>query len=159
APSPPPRNRNNRPPPRPDAMRSPFRTLRRTLAKMLTGATLLLAAAVAAAQPQPIVIKFSHVVAEATPKGRAAIYFNTLAEQRTKGRVRIDIYPDSKLYTDSNEMAALQSGRVQMLAPSLAKFAPLGVPEFEVFDLPYLFDSYAHLHRVTMGPVGQQLLD
>ena len=107
---------------------------------------------------QSIVIKFSHVVAEDTPKGRAATYFKKLAETRTKGRVRIEIYPNSKLYKDSDEIAALQRGDVQILAPSLAKFGPLGVREFEAFDLPYLFDSFADVHRVTMGPIGKDLL-
>ena len=53
-------------------------------------------------------------------------------------------------------MEALQLGAVQMLAPSLAKFGPLGVKEFEVFDLPFIFDNYAELHKVTQGPVGKQ---
>ena len=85
----------------------------------------------------PIVIKFSHVVALDTPKGKAAEYFKKLAEERTKGKVRVEVYPNSQLYKDKEEMEALQLGAVQMLAPSLAKFGPLGVKEFEVFDLPY----------------------
>ena len=106
----------------------------------------------------PIVIKFSHVVAQHTPKGQAADYFKKLAEERTKGRVKIEVYPNSQLYKDKEEMEALQLGAVQMLAPSLAKFAPLGVKEFEVFDLPFIFDNYSELHKVTQGPVGAKLL-
>ena len=106
----------------------------------------------------PIVIKFSHVVAQHTPKGQAADYFKKLAEERTKGRVNIEVYPNSQLYKDKEEMEALQLGAVQMLAPSLAKFAPLGVKEFEVFDLPFIFDNYSELHKVTQGPVGAKLL-
>jgi C4-dicarboxylate-binding protein DctP len=110
------------------------------------------------AQPQsPIVIKFSHVVTEHTPKGKGALKFKELAESRTKGKVKVEVYPNSTLYKDNEEMNALQLGSVQMLAPSLAKFGPLGVREFEVFDLPYLFDSYDELHKVTEGPVGKQL--
>jgi len=105
----------------------------------------------------PIVIKFSHVVAENTPKGKGALKFKELAEQRTKGKVKVEVYPNSTLYKDNEEMNALQLGSVQMLAPSLAKFGPLGVREFEVFDLPYLFDSYDELHKVTEGPVGKQM--
>ncbi|HQR70511.1 MAG TPA: TRAP transporter substrate-binding protein [Burkholderiaceae bacterium] len=106
---------------------------------------------------QPIVIKFSHVVAVDTPKGKAAEYFKKLAEERTKGRVKVEVYPNSSLFKDGEEMEALQLGSVQMLAPSLAKFGPLGAREFEVFDLPYIFDNYEELHKVTQGPVGQQL--
>lgn len=108
---------------------------------------------------QPIVIKFSHVVAVDTPKGQAANYFKKLAEERTKGRVKVEVYPNSQLYKDKEELEALQLGAVQMLAPSLAKFGPLGVREFEVFDLPYIFDDYQELHKVTQGPIGQQLLN
>lgn len=112
----------------------------------------------AAYADQAIIIKFSHVVAVDTPKGKAAEYFKKLAEEKTKGRVRVEIYPNSQLYKDKEELEALQLGSVQMLAPSLAKFGPLGAKEFEVFDLPYIFDDYAALHRVTEGAIGQGLL-
>ncbi|WP_136525102.1 TRAP transporter substrate-binding protein [Geomonas ferrireducens] len=123
--------------------------------------TLAMAAALALpinAFAAPIVIKFSHVVAQHTPKGQAADYFKKLAEERTKGRVKVEVYPNSQLYKDKEEMEALQLGAVQMLAPSLAKFAPLGVKEFEVFDLPFIFDNYQELHKVTQGQVGAKLL-
>ena len=105
----------------------------------------------------PIVIKFSHVVAVDTPKGKAAERFKELAEKATKGRVKVEVYPNSTLYKDKEEMEALQLGAVQMLAPSLAKFGPLGVKEFEVFDLPYIFPDKAVLYRVTEGPIGKSL--
>jgi len=120
-------------------------------------ATAVFAAAGVASAQQPIVIKFSHVVAVDTPKGKAADYFKKLAEERTKGRVKIEVYPNSQLFKDGEEMEAVQLGSVQLLAPSLAKFGPLGVREFEVFDLPYIFDDYNELHTVTSGPVGQGL--
>jgi C4-dicarboxylate-binding protein DctP len=122
----------------------------------IAACALLAAAGVVSAQ-QPITIKFSHVVAVDTPKGKAADYFKKLAEERTKGRVKIEVYPNSQLFKDGEEMEAVQLGSVQMLAPSLAKFGPLGVREFEVFDLPYIFDDYKELHTVTAGPVGQGL--
>src|ERR1700688_4533151 len=106
----------------------------------------------------PIVIKFSHVVAQGTPKGKGAEYFKKLAEERTKGRVKVEVYANSTLYKDNEEVDALQLGAVQMLAPSLAKFGPLGVREFEVFDLPYLFEDYDDLHKVTRGPIGAALM-
>jgi C4-dicarboxylate-binding protein DctP len=118
---------------------------------------LVAAAAQAPAQQNPIVIKFSHVVAPDTPKGKAAERFKQLAEERTHGRVKVEVYPNSTLYKDKEEMEALQLGAVQMLAPSLAKFGPIGVKEFEVFDLPYIFPDKAVLDRVTEGPVGAGL--
>jgi C4-dicarboxylate-binding protein DctP len=125
-----------------------------TLAAALTA---VLAFGTPALAQTPIVIKFSHVVAVDTPKGKGAERFKQLAEERTKGRVKIEVYPNSTLFKDGEEMEALQLGSVQMLAPSLAKFGPLGVRDFEVFDLPYIFDSYADLHKVTDGPVGAML--
>jgi len=107
----------------------------------------------------PIVIKFSHVVAADTPKGKAAEHFAKVASEKTQGRVKVEVYANSTLYKDKEEVEALQLGSVQMLAPSLAKFGPLGVKEFEVFDLPYIFDGYDQLKAVTEGPVGKQLLD
>ena len=105
-----------------------------------------------------ITIKFSHVVAADTPKGKASEYFAKRAAELTKGKVKVYVYPNSQLYKDKEEMEALQIGAVQMLAPSLAKFGPLGVREFEVFDFPFLFDDTADLQRVTQGEVGASLL-
>jgi C4-dicarboxylate-binding protein DctP len=122
----------------------------------LVAAAMLALAGTAVAQ-QPIVIKFSHVVAVDTPKGKGAEYFKKLAEERTKGRVKVEVYPNSSLFKDGEEMEALQLGSVQMLAPSVAKFGPLGVREFEVFDLPYIFDNFDDLHKVTDGAVGKTL--
>jgi C4-dicarboxylate-binding protein DctP len=116
----------------------------------------LMSAPVALAQ-DPILIKFSHVVAPDTPKGKGAEKFKELAEKATAGKVKIEVYPNSQLYKDKEELEALQLGAVQMLAPSLAKFGPLGAKEFEVFDLPYIFPNKTVLRRVTEGPIGKKL--
>ena len=104
------------------------------------------------------VIKFSHVVAADTPKGKASEFFAKKAAELTKGKVKVEIYANSALYKDKEEIEALQIGAVQMLAPSLAKFGPLGVKEFEAFDLPFIFDDVADLHKITQGAVGAGLL-
>jgi C4-dicarboxylate-binding protein DctP len=127
----------------------------KTLLFALSAAAIVSANAFAQA---PIVIKFSHVVATDTPKGKAAERFKELAEKGTNGRVKVEVYPNSTLYKDKEELEALQLGAVQMLAPSLAKFGPLGVREFELFDLPYIFPSKDVLYRVTEGPIGKSLL-
>src|SRR5450830_1884517 len=126
----------------------------KSLVFALSAATIIAGNAFAQA---PILIKFSHVVANDTPKGKAAERFKELAEKATKGRVKVEVYPNSTLYKDKEELEALQLGAVQMLAPSLAKFGPLGVKEFEVFDLPYIFPSKEVLYRVTEGPIGKDL--
>src|SRR5438874_2251293 len=106
----------------------------------------------------PIVIKFSHVVAPDTPKGKGSLKFKELAEKYTNGKVMVEVYPNSQLYKDNKELQALQLGAVQMLAPSLAKFGPLGVREFEVFDMPFILPSKAALRKVTDGPLGAKLM-
>jgi len=113
--------------------------------------------ALAALAQTPLVIKFSHVVAQDTPKGKASEFFAKRAGELTGGKVKVEVYANSTLYKDKEEMEALQIGAVQMLAPSLAKFGPLGAREFEVFDLPFIFDNADELHKVTTGPVGKQL--
>jgi C4-dicarboxylate-binding protein DctP len=130
-----------------------------------TRRTIAIATAIALAafmQPSraqsPIVIKFSHVVAPDTPKGKGANKFKELAEQYTDGKVKVEVYPNSQLYKDNEEVDALQLGAVQMLAPSLSKFGPLGAREFEAFDLPYIFQDKEALRKVTEGPVGKELL-
>ena len=127
------------------------------VSKLLAG-LFFCAASLGAYAQQPIVIKFSHVVAADTPKGKAAEMFAKKASELTGGRVKVEVYANSTLYKDKEEMEALQLGAVQMLAPSLAKFGPLGVKEFEVFDLPFIFSSYDDLRKVTNGAVGKQLL-
>ena len=126
--------------------------------RSLLAALVLLPALMTEATAQSsITIKFSHVVARDTPKGKAAEKFKELAEAATKGKVKIELYPNSTLYKDKEELEALQLGAVQMLAPSMAKFGPLGVKEFELFDLPYLFSDRASLERVTNGQIGRDL--
>jgi C4-dicarboxylate-binding protein DctP len=105
----------------------------------------------------PVVLKFSHVVAPDTPKGKGAEKFKELGEKYTDGRVKIEVYANSSLYKDKEEVEALQLGAVQMLAPSLAKFGPLGAREFEVFDLPYILRSKEALRKITDGPIGKKL--
>jgi C4-dicarboxylate-binding protein DctP len=149
--------------PRSTTWRHPLNSLRHWL-HLATGAFALAFAATAHAADAassaaaPIVIKFSVVNTLNSPKTQAALFFKREAEKRTNGRVSVEVYPNSTLYKDKEELEALQLGAVQMLAPTLGKFGPLGAKEFEVFDLPYLFDDYAQVHKVTEGPIGNRLL-
>lgn len=106
---------------------------------------------------EPIVIKFSHVVAEHTPKGQGALMFKRLAEERLPGQVKVEVYPNSSLFGDGKEMEALVLGDVHIIAPSLAKFEHYSKP-IQIYDLPFLFDDMDALDRFQAGPVGQELL-
>ena len=121
-------------------------------------AAAIFAASSAAMAQAPIVIKFSHVVAPNTPKGKGSEKFKELAEKYTNGKVKVEVYPNSTLYKDKEELEALQLGAVQMLAPSNSKFGPIGIKDFEVFDLPFLLPSLASLRKVTEGPIGKKML-
>jgi len=104
-----------------------------------------------------ITLRFSHVVAQETPKGLAANRFKNLVEERSQGRISVQVFPNAQLYGDHDEMQALQLGAVDLVAPSLSKFGRIGLPEFELFDLPFLFDDLADVRRITQGPLGQRL--
>ena len=106
---------------------------------------------------EPIVIKFSHVVSPDAPKGKAAMLFKELAEKYTNGRVKVEVYPNSSLYKDKEELEALQLGSVQLLAPSISKFGPLGVKEFDIFDLPFLMSDDAHARQMMASPMMAEL--
>ncbi|WBL80742.1 DctP family TRAP transporter solute-binding subunit [Bradyrhizobium xenonodulans] len=128
----------------------------RKLLLAVVAAAFALAPDLAQAQ-SPVVIKFSHVVANDTPKGKGALKFKELAEKYTDGKVKVEIYPNSTLYKDKEEIEALQLGSVQMLAPSTAKFAPLGIKEFEALDLPWLFKDDQTYSNAMKGTVGKWL--
>ncbi|GAB6387035.1 C4-dicarboxylate TRAP substrate-binding protein DctP [Stutzerimonas marianensis] len=108
-------------------------------------------------QAEPITIKFSHVVADNTPKGQGALLFKKLAEERLPGKVTVEVYPNSSLFGDGKEMEALLIGDVHMLAPSLAKFEHYAKP-IQIFDLPFLFDDLAAADRFQSSPQGKALL-
>ena len=118
---------------------------------------LALGASSLALAADPVVIKFSHVVAEQTPKGQGALLFKKLVEERLPGKVKVEVYPNSSLFGDGKEMEALLSGDVQMIAPSLAKFEQY-TPKLQLFDLPFLFNDISAVDRFQRSPDGQGLL-
>ncbi|HMK80183.1 MAG TPA: DctP family TRAP transporter solute-binding subunit [Xanthobacteraceae bacterium] len=130
---------------------------RRQFGTALTGAAIAAAYGRPGWAQSPIVIKYSHVVANDTPKGKGSLRFKELAEKYTGGKVKVEVYPNSSLYKDKEEIEALQLGSVQMLGPSTAKFAPLGVKEFEALDLPWLFKDDATYDRAMKGEIGHWL--
>ena len=128
-------------------------------ARPILAATVLAAFALAApaAAQQPIVIKFSHVVAENTPKGQGAIKFKEVAEKKLPGKVQVQVFPSSQLFGDAKELEALLLGDVQFIAPSLSKFDRY-TKKIQLFDLPFLFDDIEAVDRFQSSPKGQELL-
>jgi C4-dicarboxylate-binding protein DctP len=105
----------------------------------------------------PIVVKYSHVVADVTPKGQAALKFKELAEKALPGKVEVQVFPNSQLFGDGKEMEALLLGDVQIIAPSLAKFGKY-TKQLQIFDLPFLFDDIDAVDRFQASPSGQKML-
>src|SRR5947209_7739765 len=130
---------------------------RRQFGTALTGAAIAAAYGRPGWAQSPIIIKYSHVVANDTPKGKGSLRFKELAEKYTAGKVKVEVYPNSSLYKDKEEIEALQLGSVQMLGPSTAKFAPLGAKEFEALDLPWLFKDDATYDKAMKGEIGKWL--
>ncbi|MDI1273468.1 TRAP transporter substrate-binding protein [Polaromonas sp.] len=131
--------------------------LRRTLLATALAAGALALPFAASAQA-PIVIKFSHVVAEQTPKGQGALKFKELAEKKLPGKVQVQVFPSSQLFGDAKELEALLLGDVQFIAPSLSKFDRY-TKKIQVFDLPFLFDDIEAVDRFQSGPQGKALLE
>ena len=104
------------------------------------------------------VLKFSHVVSENTPKGKAALFFEKRLEELSKGRIDVQVYPNSQLYKDKAVLKAIKLDSVQMACPSFSKFGKF-VPQLALFDLPFLFENIDQLHKVQDSEVGQKLKD
>jgi C4-dicarboxylate-binding protein DctP len=137
-------------------MKVPSRLRRQVLAT--AGAAAVAMSLPFAAQAQaPMVIKFSHVVAEKTPKGQGALKFKELAEKKLPGKVEVQVFPSSQLFGDAKEMEAVLLGDVQLIAPSLSKFDRY-TKKIQIFDLPFLFDDIAAVDRFQASPKGQELL-
>jgi C4-dicarboxylate-binding protein DctP len=107
---------------------------------------------------QPIVIKFSHVVADKTPKGQAALKFKELAEKYLPGKVQVQVFPNSQLFGDGQELDALLLGDVHFIAPSLSKFDRY-TKKLQVYDLPFMFANLEAVDRFQQSAAGKGLLD
>jgi len=116
-----------------------------------------LVASASIAMSAPILIKFSHVVAENTPKGQMANKFKQLIDERLAGKVAVEVFPNSQLFGDDKVLEAMALGDVQLAAPALSKFEKY-TPSLQIFDLPFLFDDMAAVEKFQQGPVGQEML-
>lgn len=124
---------------------------------ILTAAAVAVFAVPATVNAAPMILKFSHVVAEKTPKGQAALKFKQAAEQLLPGKVKVEVYPNSQLFGDAKEMEAVALGDVHFIATSLSKFGKF-TKKLQLFDLPFLFDNMAAIDRFQNSKTGQELL-
>lgn len=106
----------------------------------------------------PFIIKFSHVTAPDSVKGQAASLFAELVDEKTEGKVKVEVYPASQLYGDADELDALISGNVHMIAPSVTKMVKLD-PRWQYVDMPYLFEDEEHVKAFFNSDVAKTLLN
>ena len=125
--------------------------------KLLLG-TIAAAVVASSSMAADYTLKFSHVVSDNTPKGKAARFFEQRLEELSGGKIDVQVYPSSQLYTDNAVLKALRLNSVQMAAPSFSKFGKI-VPQLALFDLPFIFRDAKHLHDVQDGEVGKELKD
>jgi len=121
----------------------------------LTACAMMISTTVAVAKP--ITIKFSHVVAENTPKGKMANKFKNLVAERLAGKVEVEVFPNSQLFGDNKVLEAMLLGDVQIAAPSLSKFGRY-TKKLALYDLPFLFKDIDAVERFQQSPKGQELL-
>ncbi len=129
-------------------------SMKQILIGLTSAALLSLSMAVQAA---PIKLKFSHVVAENTPKGQMAIKFKELVAERLKGKVEVEVFPNGQLFGDNKVLEALLLGDVQLASPSLSKFKKY-TKKLQIFDLPFLFNDMAAAEKFQQSEAGQSLL-
>lgn len=103
-----------------------------------------------------LIIRFSHVTGEDTPKGLAANRFKELVEKRSNGKVEVQVFPNSTLLSDEEELEELKRGGVQIIAPAISKLSHI-IPEVQYFDLPYIFNSQEEVWQAVEGPIGQEI--
>lgn len=109
-------------------------------------------------QAEPIVIKFSHVVTDNTPKGKGALMFKQLAEERLPGKVEVQVFPSSQLFGDADEIIALLKNDTQIIAPALSKFSKF-TDVLQIYDLPFLFDNLEAVACFQDSELGKEMLD
>jgi len=106
----------------------------------------------------PIVIKFAHQLPITDHVSIGADYFAKQLMERTKGRVKVDLYPASMLYKDTEIIPAVRDGAVQM------GFCPINmlesyVPIAELISLPFLSPTQESMKKIKYGKPGKLLIE
>lgn len=100
--------------------------------------------------------KFTHVSNASTPKGKAADLFAKRVGELSEGRIVVHVFPSAQLVDDDKIFVELKRNNVQFSSPNLSKFVPIA-KEFNLWDMPFLFRSPEHAHRVMDGEIGTEL--
>lgn len=105
-------------------------------------------------------IRVAHVVKATTPKGQASEHFKAYMEAKFPGRVEVQVYHDNSLFKDREETEALSLGAVDIIMPSSPKIVNVyKAKDFELFDLPFLFNSQAEVNKFVSSSTARKMLD
>ena len=112
-----------------------------------------------AAATKTVTLRLSEVHAEGYPTTLADQEFARLVEERTEGRIKIEVYSGGTLYGQETEaIEALQQGSIAFARVSASPVASY-VPALNVIQLPYLYRDGDHMWSVLNGEIGQGFLD
>ncbi len=103
-----------------------------------------------------IILRNSYVHVPEHPTSLATIQFGKLVEERTKGRVKVEIYPGGQMGAERELFEALMMGTLEMSPLSTGVIASFS-RESGVWDLPYIFRDSGHAYRVLDGPIGKKV--
>lgn len=103
------------------------------------------------------VIKLAHALDTSHPVHEAMEFMAEKIEEKSDGKIRVDIYPSQQLGTESQCLELLQIGVIGITKVSAAVMEGI-VPEFKIFSLPYLFRDKDHYFKVLDGKVGEEML-
>lgn len=100
--------------------------------------------------------KLGSVDSVSNPNYKAFEHLNELLNEKAPGKWNITIYPDSQLGDGAQQVEAVQMGQLELAAPNCSLVAKY-VPDYGVFDMPYLFTNEDEVDKVLDGELGEKL--
>lgn len=107
---------------------------------------------------EEISISFGHVISVGDSQDQAYEMFADLVDERSEGRIEVELYPDSQLGGESEMIEAVQAGQIEMTAPSVGVLANFD-DALQIFDFPFVFEETETAHEVLDGDFGTGVLD
>lgn len=103
-----------------------------------------------------VTIVFGHVMSEDSTHQDTAEYIKEAVYEATNGTVNVEIYANSTLGTEAQMVEGLMSGTVDMVTVGASTMTSW-IPDFGIYDLPYMFESYEHANAVWESSIGQNI--
>ncbi len=111
----------------------------------------------AAAAPQ-MVLRLGETHVADYPTTRGDLEFSRLVEERTGGRIRIEVYHGKQLGEEKAVIEQVQFGAIDFTRVSISPLAAFA-PAFDALQMPYLYRDEDHMWKVLNGPIGEEFLN